>query len=137
MNHMTGDVDPAVGTGGSTGNAKLRDYPAVPFNSSHFHAPCAISNFDDQVQVRNCELVGLHDLNHSHPYVRDKITTLLNHLIDLGVAGFRLDADKHMWPNEVKMMMESMKPLNTKYGFAPNTKPFVYQEVIDLGENNI
>ena len=34
-------------------------------------------------------------------------------------------------------MMESMKPLNTKYGFAPNTKPFVYQEVIDLGENNI
>jgi len=78
--------------------------------------------------------VGLHDLDHAQPYVREKIIEMLNRLIDLGVAGFRVDAAKHMWPHELQMMMEGMKNLNTDYGFAPNSKPFVYQEVIDYGK---
>jgi glycosidase len=40
-------------------------------------------------QVRNCELGGLVDLNQGSEYVREKIIGFLNHLIDLGVGGFR------------------------------------------------
>jgi len=40
-------------------------------------------------QVRNCELVGLHDLDQSLVYVRQKIIEFLNRLIDIGIAGFR------------------------------------------------
>lgn len=41
------------------------------------------------LQVRNCELGGLKDLNQRSEYVRFMIVGFLNKLIDLGVAGFR------------------------------------------------
>lgn len=40
-------------------------------------------------QVRNCELVGLKDLNQADEHVRKMIVDFMNDLIDLGVAGFR------------------------------------------------
>jgi alpha-amylase len=41
------------------------------------------------LQVRNCELVGLHDLNQAKDYVREELIAFLNLLVDCGVAGFR------------------------------------------------
>lgn len=41
------------------------------------------------LQVRNCELVGLKDLDQSNEHVRRMIVNFMNELIDLGVAGFR------------------------------------------------
>lgn len=41
------------------------------------------------LQVRNCELGGLKDLNQRSEYVRFMIVGFLNKLINLGVAGFR------------------------------------------------
>jgi len=135
INHSTGNSQSTVGTGGSKADPNSMSYPAIPFDTNHFHKPtCSINNWNDPVEIRNCELVGLHDLDHAQPYVREKIIEMLNRLIDLGVAGFRVDAAKHMWPHELQMMMEGMKNLNTDYGFAPNSKPFVYQEVIDYGK---
>lgn len=67
------------------------------------------------------------------PYVIQQIAEYLNHLIDLGVAGFRFDAAKHMWPVNLKKIVDNLKDLNTSHGFPPNSKPFVYQEVIDYG----
>lgn len=57
----------------------------------------------------------------------------LNKLIDLGVAGFRVDAAKHMWPEDLKAIYSSVKNLNTDFGFPKNARPYIYQEVIDLG----
>ena len=45
--------------------------------------------------------MGLTDLDGSQSYVQDKISGYFNHLIDLGVAGFRVDAAKHMWPKDL------------------------------------
>jgi alpha-amylase len=47
--------------------------------------------------VRNCWLVGLPDLQLGSAWVRDRIVDYMNDLISLGVAGFRVDAVKHMW----------------------------------------
>ena len=41
------------------------------------------------VQVRNCRLVGLLDLNQGHDFVRQKVVEYMNSLIDMGVVGFR------------------------------------------------
>lgn len=110
------------------------DFPDVPYNRSHFNVPdCPIKNYGNVHEVRNCELEGLRDLNHAHPHVRDKIVELMNHLVDLGVAGFRVDAAKHMWPQDLKEIYSRIKTLNTEHGFKPNTKPFIAQEVIYLG----
>lgn len=90
LNQMTADHEKVIGTGGSAADSRARHYPAVPYTINDFHAYCALGNYDDPVEVRNCELVGLHDLNQRSEYVRGKIVELLNSLVDAGVAGFRL-----------------------------------------------
>jgi alpha-amylase len=46
--------------------------------------------------VQDCELFGLPDLDTSRPTVRQKIADYLLMLARLGVAGFRIDAAKHI-----------------------------------------
>lgn len=90
FNHMSGNWDNAKGTGGSTADTHNFNYPAVPYSRSDFHNPCAITNYKDAANVRNCELSGLHDLDQGNEYVKEKIVNFLNQLIEAGVAGFRL-----------------------------------------------
>lgn len=132
---MTGDWSNAQGTGGSYADTGSKYYPAVPYGSNDFHSSCTINNYNDASNVRNCELSGLKDLDQSSSYVREKIVEFLNHLIDLGVAGFRVDAAKHMWPGDLEAIYGQLKNLNTDYGFSSGARPFIYQEVIDLGTN--
>jgi alpha-amylase len=68
-------------------------------------------------------------------YVRGVLIDYMNHMIDLGVAGFRVDAAKHMSPGDLSVIFSGLKNLNTDYGFADGARPFIYQEVIDLGKN--
>lgn len=63
FNHMTGGASNAQGTGGSYADPDSKYYPAVPFSSEHFHSTCEINNYNDATNVRNCELVGLKDLD--------------------------------------------------------------------------
>jgi len=90
FNHMTGNHDVAEGTGGSTADTYDFSYPAVPYFRYDFHTPCAINNYQNATNVRNCELSGLHDIDQSKEYVREKIVNFLNGAVDAGVAGFRL-----------------------------------------------
>ncbi|CAO1327181.1 unnamed protein product [Diamesa serratosioi] len=136
FNHMAANQmneTAAIGTGGSKANPAKRDYPAVPYNVSNFHPLCALNDYQNVYQVRNCELVGLHDLNQTLEDTRSRIVQFLNHLIDLGVAGFRVDAAKHMWPSDLKIIYNSLQTLNSSFGFTPEAYPFIYQEVIDNG----
>ncbi|KAK5645272.1 hypothetical protein RI129_006572 [Pyrocoelia pectoralis] len=135
FNHMSREpvIPPAIGTGGSPADPANKNFPGVPYSSSDFHPTCAINNYNDSVNVRNCELERLKDLNQRKEYVRQKVGELLNRLVDLGVAGFRIDAAKHMWPKDLEYIYGNIKNLNTSFGFPPNFKPFIYQEVIDLG----
>ena len=59
--------------------------------------------------ARNCRLVGLLDLKLGKSYVQDKVSEYLNHLVDLGVAGFRVDASKHMWPGDLTGILGKVK----------------------------
>lgn len=49
------------------------------------------------------------------------------------MAGFRVDAAKHMWPDDLKTIYKNLKNLNTEFGFSEGSRPLIYQEVIDLG----
>lgn len=85
-----------TGTAGSSADHDGKHWPGVPFGPNDFNPKCDITNYNDINQVRNCWLLNLADLNQSSEYVRTQIAAFLNHLIDLGVAGFRVDAMKHM-----------------------------------------
>lgn len=70
----------------------------------------------------------------SSDYVRGKIIEFLNKLISLGVAGFRVDAAKHMSPDDLEYIYSQLNNLNTDFGFSSGSRPFIFQEVIDLGK---
>ena len=55
------------------------------------------------MNVRNCYLVGLTDLYGATDHVRQQVAGYFNKLVDIGVAGFRIDAAKHMWPQVSSM----------------------------------
>lgn len=135
-NHMTAVEDHAVGTGNSTADVANRVYPAVSYGPNDFHQICNINNYGNATEVRDCELVGLPDLNQSLLHVREKIVEFLNRLIDHGVAGFRVDACKHMWPKDLEAIYGSLKNLKTPE-YSNNTKAFIFQEVIDYGNEAV
>ncbi|GLG97161.1 Alpha-amylase A [Gryllus bimaculatus] len=159
INHMAADDNNARGTGGSTADPNNKQFPAVPYGPGDFNPSCNINNYNNAAEVRNCELVGLKDLDQSKEWVRDKVVEFLDHLVDLGVAGFRYDYDnnfgfakiyanrkhssknyffrsvdaaKHMWPGDLEIIYGRVKNLNTDHGFAAGARPFYFQEVIDM-----
>lgn len=137
FNHMAAPGENIYGTGGSKADPLARLFPAVPYTRGDFNPSCAIQDYGNPVQVRNCELASLPDLNQTLENVRERVVEFLDHLIDLGVAGFRVDACKHMWPEDLKVIFGRMKNLNTLFGFAEGSRPFLFQEVIDLGQEKV
>ncbi|KAJ8409556.1 hypothetical protein AAFF_G00229570 [Aldrovandia affinis] len=140
INHMCG-TSGGEGTHSSCGtyfNANKRDFPSVPYSSLDFNDDkCKtgsgnIENYNDIYQVRDCRLVSLLDLALEKDYVRGKAAEYMNALIDMGVAGFRVDACKHMWPEDLEAVCSRLHNLNTSW-FPSGSKPFIFQEVIDLG----
>jgi alpha-amylase len=60
-------------------------------------------------KVYDCNLGGLPELDQSKGWVQEKIAEYFNHLIDLGVAGVRIDASKHMDPSQLDAIMGKLK----------------------------
>lgn len=141
INHMARTDLPAgtQGTAGSLFDATIPTFQAVPYGIEDFNSAESCPNADGTIHdynnprdVRNCRLEQLNDLDHSRENVRNTIANFMNHLIDMGVAGFRIDAAKHMWPENLKTIYEKLNHLSTDF-FPPGTRPLIYQEVIDLG----
>ncbi|XP_076315335.1 alpha-amylase 1-like isoform X2 [Tachypleus tridentatus] len=140
LNHMSSYMDEQISSGGSSFDPKVPWYESVPYGPRHFNSrrKCGtrsgnIENFQD---LRNCRLLTLNDLDQSEEYVRAKMVGYMNHLIELGVAGFRIDAAKHMWPRDLHIIFDRLNNLTTEF-FLPSTRPFIYQEVIDTGDDPI
>lgn len=124
INHMTG-VPESTGFAGTT--FKHYEYPGL-YNYDDFHH-CGrngndnIVNYFDLYELFNCELLDLADLKTESPSVQHKIANYLNHLIDLGVKGFRIDAAKHVPAGDIRNILNKTKK-----------KIYVLQELILSGE---
>jgi len=139
VNHMTGWWPSGTGsTGGTSFDAGSLQYEKYGPNDFHGSDDCPtssgnIENYGDANQVRNCKLSGLNDLDGGSEYVRNTIVEYLNRLISYGVAGFRFDASKHMWPGDLEAIVSRLDDLSVAAGFKAGSRPFVVMEVIDLG----
>ena len=131
INHMAGLGRSGTGSGGSHFDSDKRSFPAVPYTSADFNTFCQLNSYNDPHMIRDCYLVGLTDLAQSHDHVRNMIAGFLNNLIDAGVAGFRVDAAKHMWPGDITAIQNKVKPL------PEGGRPFFYHEVIDQNSGPI
>ncbi|XP_046454250.1 alpha-amylase-like isoform X3 [Daphnia pulex] len=146
VNHMTGTGRSGIADGGSSYNANgdARDFPGVPYSAEHFtprdQCPSGDGNVNDYSNpsnVRNCYLVGLTDLYGKLDYVREKVAGYFNQLIQIGVAGIRIDAAKHMWPEDISATLSRLTDLPTDQGFPAGSKFYVFQEVIDQNDGAI
>ncbi|WP_028046651.1 alpha-amylase family protein [Cellulomonas sp. URHE0023] len=110
VNHMTGQDEPGTGWAGSS--YSHYGYPGL-YDEADFHH-CGltpnddISNYKDAAQVQTCELVNLADLATEAEHVRSTIRTYVQDLLSLGVDGFRIDAAKHMAPQDVAAVVADL-----------------------------
>ena len=132
-----------TGGGSGTGSANsywsgdAENYPAVPYSSYDFNdCKSDINDYGNADMVRNCRLVSLRDLRMSSDYVRDKLKGYMNDLIGRGVAGFRVDAAKHMWPGDLQAIYDGLNDLRQDW-FGSGKRPYVFQEVIDHGGEGV
>jgi alpha-amylase len=102
INHMTNVPSPGVGSNG-TAYSKY-SYPGL-YTQADFHAPCTVSDYRSAANVQDCELYGLPDLDTGSPSVRQKIADYLIGLSRMGVAGFRIDAAKHIQQVELDAIL--------------------------------
>ena len=127
INHMAA-LDEAPGSAGT--KFHRYDYPGLyqPEDFNSCRQP--VTNYQDAYQVTQCELVSLPDLNTSLPHVQKQLTDYLTDLASLGIAGFRIDAAKHIRNDDLATILTQLRDR-----IEPD--PYIYQEVIDPGTEAI
>jgi len=120
MNHMTGIPG---GQGFSGTSFTHYEYPGLySFNDFHHcgrNGNDDIGNYLDRYELQYCELLDLADLATETPKVQATLAQYLNYLLDLGVAGFRIDAAKHIPPEDLAGILRRLK-----------RSAYIYHEVI-------
>ncbi|MFH4976495.1 hypothetical protein AB6A40_003204 [Gnathostoma spinigerum] len=145
INHMVGMGNKKGEYGkNSTGSSDFdgrhyhENFPEVPYDRSHTNYKSCDEDIKGEDykhnadRVKLCRLVGLIDLDHKNEHVRNVIVNYLNDLISLGVAGFRIDASKHMYGEDLKIILDRVNDLRSDI-FGENKRPFAVHEVIDRG----
>ena len=109
INHTTGDSNKdTVGVGGSKYDAANQSYPDAGYTKDDFHQiDKDIYTYKDAQVVWNYRLVGLLDLDTSKPHVQQTLGNYFAKLLKMGVSGFRVDAVKHIAPNEMKAIKKA------------------------------
>jgi len=114
INHMSGS---SYGTGWAGSEYEKYNYPEI-YTAENFHN-CGLSennqivNYADRAQVQTCELLGLSDLDTGSKVVQERIVAYLKDLISLGVAGFRIDAAKHIAAEDLEEIFAAL-PAGTR-----------------------
>ncbi len=129
INHMTA----GSGTGRNGTSYSHYNYPGL-YGAADFHNSCGINNYQDAANVQDCELVGLADLKTESDTVREKIANYLVSLSRLGVAGFRIDAAKHIQPVDLNAIIGKANQMLAVEG---RSLPYYFLEVIDYGSEAV
>lgn len=136
INHMS------AGSGTGTGGTEYDKYtyPGL-WQDGDFH-DCRedINDYTNRENVQNCELVGLADLRTGDESVRAGIAAYLDDLRSLGVAGFRIDAAKHMPADDVAAIKSRMDQdpgfwvTEVIHGDGEAVQPDEYLDIGDVDE---
>jgi len=110
INHMTGQDAP--GTGWADSSYAHYEYPGIWTDADFHHCGLTanddIAGYQDAAQVQTCELVNLADLATETEHVRSTTTAYLEDLLSLGIDGFRIDAAKHMPPEDIAAIVAEL-----------------------------
>lgn len=119
MNHMVGINQAGTGSAGTyyntqNGAEQFAFYSKNDFNDPYCHSKYGnVTDYNNADEVRQCKLDNLVDLNQGSDYVRQQLIGYLSHLLNIGVAGFRLDASKNMKPSDINYIINNAGYLNS------------------------
>ena len=123
INHMTNYPSPGVGSAG-TAYTKYA-YPNL-YDGGDFHTPCGLFDYSKAAEVQDCELYSLPDLRTESPKVRRILSNYLIALARMGVAGFRIDAAKHIQQADLDAIIDTVNATMVAEG---KPIPYLFLEV--------
>lgn len=103
VNHTARSGDGGTGVGGT--QWWPWNHPNLYSSQDYHNNNCEINDYGNAWEVYNCELSGLPDLNTGSAYVQDTIAGYFNKLQEIGIQGFRLDAAKHIHPDDISSIL--------------------------------
>eukprot|EP00930_Biecheleria_cincta_P033832 TRINITY_DN23424_c0_g1_i1.p1 TRINITY_DN23424_c0_g1~~TRINITY_DN23424_c0_g1_i1.p1 ORF type:complete len:665 (-),score=115.19 TRINITY_DN23424_c0_g1_i1:47-2041(-) len=105
---------PGSGTGFAGSPFGNRTYPPLYSAEDFHHFPdtatmnCGVNNYQNKTNIQYCDLLGMPDVCTGCPTVQAKIAAYIARMQDLGIAGFRVDAAKHMNANELRDILSNV-----------------------------
>eukprot|EP00475_Leptophrys_vorax_P043134 TRINITY_DN819_c0_g1_i1.p1 TRINITY_DN819_c0_g1~~TRINITY_DN819_c0_g1_i1.p1 ORF type:complete len:489 (-),score=127.58 TRINITY_DN819_c0_g1_i1:58-1524(-) len=86
-----------------------QEYPAANYGPLDFHCERALNSWTDPNNLNSGWLTGLADLNTERDNVQERIADYLTDLISIGFSGFRVDAAKHIKPEDLVAIFSKVK----------------------------
>lgn len=96
-------------TGAHTGQPPSQEFPAVPYGPQDFHCERALNSWTDPLDLNAGWLTGLTDLNTERDNVQERIADYMTDLIGIGFSGFRIDAAKHIKPDDIVAILSKFR----------------------------
>eukprot|EP01116_Phalansterium_solitarium_P024025 TRINITY_DN8669_c0_g1_i1.p1 TRINITY_DN8669_c0_g1~~TRINITY_DN8669_c0_g1_i1.p1 ORF type:complete len:872 (-),score=231.66 TRINITY_DN8669_c0_g1_i1:183-2798(-) len=84
-----------------TGQPPSQEFPGVPYGPLDFHCERPLNSWNDPLDLNAGWLSGLVDLNTERDNVQERIADYMTDLLSIGFSGFRVDAAKHMQPDDL------------------------------------
>lgn len=120
--------------GSHTGKQPLQEFPAVPYGPLDFHCERALNSWTDPLDLNAGWLTGLTDLNTEREEVQERIAAYLTDMIGIGFSGFRIDAAKHIKPDDLVGIFSKFK---RNVGGALPSDYFTWLEILLGGEADL
>ena len=117
-----------------TGERPALEFPAVPYGPTDFHCERSLNSWSSGFVLNYGWLVGLTDLNTEKEYVQKRIADFMTDLMGFGFSGFRIDAAKHIRPDDLAQIFgKFQKSMGGQF-----TEDFIsWLEVIIGGEKDL
>ncbi|GMH78693.1 hypothetical protein TL16_g07904 [Triparma laevis f. inornata] len=92
-----------------TGLPPLQEFPAAGYGPLDFHCERSLNSWTDPLDLNAGWLTGLTDLNTERENVQERIAAYMTDLISIGFSGFRMDAAKHIQPDDLIAIFSKLK----------------------------
>ena len=92
-----------------TGLPPLNEFPAAAIGPLDFHCERPLNSWTDPLDLNAGWLTGLTDLNTERDHVQERIAAYLTDLMSIGMSGFRVDAAKHIKPDDLASIFKKFK----------------------------
>jgi len=84
-----------------TGLEASLEFPSAAYGPTDFHCERVLNSWTDPLALNAGWLTGLTDLNTERQFVQNRIANYWVDLISIGFSGFRIDAAKHIKPDDL------------------------------------